>query len=87
MPEDKKDKRRSWKGLAYVAKHDVYLMTGPTGNDTKVYDVAAGKWHAVSGGDLALVNGYPQYDPRADLVGLVYQLKTFVFRYVPEEKK
>jgi hypothetical protein len=88
MPEDKKDKRRAWKGVTYISKHDVYLITGPTGNDTKVWDIATGKWLDVAGGEIKLVNGYPQYDPKADLVGLVYQLKTYKFRYVPkvEEK-
>jgi len=87
MPKDKKNPRRSWKGVCYLSKHDVYLITGPTGNDTKVFDVAKGKWTGVPGGDITLVNGYPQYDPKTDLVGLVYQLKAYVFRYVPEGVK
>lgn len=87
MPEKKKDPRRSWKGIAYIPKHDVYLMTGPTGNDTKVYDIEAGEWRDVAGGDIKLCNGYPQYDTKTGLVGLVYQKQTFVFRYVPENEK
>ncbi len=84
---DKKGKLGTWKGVAYIAKHDAYLVTGPTGNDTRVYEVAEGKWKSVKGGDIALVNGYAQYDPRTGLVGLVFQLKNYVFRYVPEKKK
>ena len=85
MPEDKKDKRRTWKGITYISKHDVYLITGPTGNDTYIYDIAKGTWTNIKGGDVKLVNGYPQYDPKTDLVGLIYQVKAFKFRYVPKE--
>ncbi len=81
-PADEKDKS---KGVVYIPTHDVYLVTGPTGNDTHVYDVAKGKWSTVQGGAIELANGYPQYDPKTDLVGLVYQLKAFAFRYVPTE--
>ena len=76
------EKDRS-KGVVYIPPHDVYLVTGPTGNDTHVYDVAKGQWSTVKGGDIKLVNGYPQYAPKTGLVGLVYQLKAFVFRYTP----
>ena len=71
--------------IAYISKHDAYIIAGPTGNDTKVYDIAKGKWIDVPGGDIKLVNGYAQYDPKADLVGLVYQRNAFKFRYVPKE--
>ena len=84
--KDKKSKLGTWKGVAYITRHDVYLVTVQTGNDTRVYDVAEGKWKAVAGGDIKLINAYAHYDPRTDLVGLVYQLKNWVFRYVPEKK-
>ncbi len=78
------DKRSIWKGIAYIPKHDVYLITGPTGNDTWVYEIEKGKWKNIKGGDIKLPNGYAQYDPTTDLVGLVIQLKNYVFRYTPE---
>ena len=37
--DKKKDPRWASKGICYVSKHDAYLVTGPTGNDTRVYDV------------------------------------------------
>ena len=72
------------KGIVYIPRHDVYLANGRTSRDTRVFDLAAGKWIAVAGGDEALPNGYPQYDPRTDLVGLVKQDQAFVFRYQPK---
>ncbi|MGB2822663.1 MAG: hypothetical protein WBF17_16885 [Phycisphaerae bacterium] len=79
-PAGEKDKS---KGVVHIPAHDVYLVTGATGSDTHVYDIDNGEWSTVKGGDIKLVNGYPQYDPKTDLVGLVYQLKAYVFRYVP----
>jgi hypothetical protein len=87
LPTDEKDPKRTWKGITYIPKHDVYLVTGPTGNVTLVFNVEKGTWSNVKGGDAALPNGYPQYDARTDQVGLVYQLQTAVFRYVPEQAK
>jgi hypothetical protein len=83
LPDSGLDAKDVSKGIAYIAKHQVYLTTGKTGNDTKVYEIAAGRWTDVKGGDTELVNGYLQYDARTDLVGLVYQGKAFAFRYVP----
>jgi len=84
IPTDEKDQRRDSQGIVYIPKHDVYLATGINGNDTWVYEVEKGKWVNIKGGEISLVNGYPQYDSGSDLVGLVYQLKAFRFRYVPE---
>jgi hypothetical protein len=64
----------------------VYLVTGLTGNDTMVYDVAAGRWSELKAGDLELVNGYLQYDPATDLVLMNYQLQCFKLRYEPRAK-
>ena len=86
LPDSSDNAKDRSKGIVYIPKHDVYLVTGATGNHTKVYDVAEGKWLDIAGGDIKLVNGYPQYDPRTDLVGLVYQLKAFTFRYVPPKQ-
>lgn len=83
LPTDEKDPRRNWKGITYISKHDVYLATGNTGNDTWVYTPGHDKWKNIQGGNIELVNGYPQYDPSSDLVVLVYQLKAFRFRYQP----
>ena len=84
-PEEKKrEPRWASKGVCYISKHDVYLVTGPTGNDTRVYEVAAGRWADLRGGDIELVNGYCQYEPESDLVVLSYQLKCFRLRYVPQ---
>jgi len=85
MPADRKDKRRSWKGIVYIPKHDTYLMTGPTGNETRVLKAGEAKWRTIAGGEIELVNGYPQYDPKTDRVGLIYQTKAFLFRYDPQK--
>ncbi len=79
------EKRINWKGVCYVAKHDAYLVTGPTGNDTMVYSCAEKKWHSVKGGDVELPNGYCQYNPEMDLVAMSIHLHCFKFRYVPEK--
>ena len=80
------DGRLRMKGVCYSSKHDVYLVTGPTGNDTAVYNVGKKEWASVRGGDIKLVNGYCQYDPTLDVVAMNYQLDCFKFRYVPEKK-
>ena len=85
VPEAKDDKRHSWKGIVYIPRHDVYLASGPTGGQTRVFEVEKGTWKDVDGGTLELINGYAQYDPKTDLVGLVYQFKAYRFRYVPNE--
>lgn len=82
--ERQSDRRYAVKGVVYIPKHDVYLVTGLTGNDTMVYDVEAGKWSELKAGDIALVNGYLQYDPATDLVLMNYQLQCFKLRYVPK---
>lgn len=81
--EKKKEPRWASKGVCYVAKHDVYLVTGPHGNDTRVFSPSTGKWSEIAGGDTELVNGYCQYDEKTDLVLMNYQLTCFKFRYVP----
>jgi hypothetical protein len=80
------DRRHALKGVVYIPKHDVYLVTGLTGNDTMVYDVAAGRWSELKAGDLELVNGYLQYDPATDLVLMNYPLQCFKLRYEPRAK-
>jgi len=80
------DGRLRMKGVCYISKHDVYLVTGPTGDDTAVYDVGKEQWTALTGGDIKLPNGYCQYDPKLDIVGMNYQLDCFKFRYVPEKE-
>jgi hypothetical protein len=82
-PENKKDPRRATKGVAYVDKHDVYLIAGPTGNDTYAFDPGEKHWTHITGGDLKMVNGYMQYDPASNLTVMVYQHKAYRFRYVP----
>jgi len=79
----KPDPRLAGKGVGYIAKHDAYLITGPTGNDTMVYHAADGKWESVKGGEVALPNGYCQYSPELDMVLMNYQLECFKLRYVP----
>jgi hypothetical protein len=78
-------------GIAYNSKNDVYIVTGPTGNDTKVYHIPPdgtpienGSWSTVYGGTDSLPDGYPQYDPAADQVLLVRQHYAYRFRYDPE---
>jgi hypothetical protein len=84
--EKKLEPRWASKGVCYISKHDVYLVTGPAGNDTRVYDVAAGSWCDLPAGEVELPNGYCQYDAKNDLVILSYQLQCFKLRYVPPIK-
>ena len=81
--EKKKDRRWSSKGICYISKHDVYLVSGPSGNETGVYSPTTKKWSTVAGGDINLVNGYCQYDEKTDLVLMNYQLKCFKLRFAP----
>jgi hypothetical protein len=81
--EKKKEPRWASKGVCYISKHDAYLVTGPTGNDTRVYRVNEKLWTDVKGGAIELVNGYCHYDPQADLVVMNYQLDCFKLHYVP----
>ncbi len=85
LPDSGDDAKDRSKGIVYIPRHDVYLICGPTGNDTKVFDIENRAWRTIPGGAIELVNGYPQYDPKTDQVALVYQLKAFKFRYVPSE--
>lgn len=87
MPEDKKDPRRATKGVAYLSRHDVYLIAGPTGNDTYAFDPNTKSWRHIGGGDLKMVNGYMEYDPASDLAVMVYQQQIYRFRYVPEKRE
>jgi hypothetical protein len=79
------DKRLNWKGVCYISKHDAYLITGPTGDDTRVYHVEEGRWRPLKGGDIELPNGYCQYNPELDLVAMNIHFNAFTFRYVPEK--
>ncbi|PCJ57672.1 MAG: hypothetical protein COA79_15615 [Planctomycetota bacterium] len=85
--KQKPDVRYHWKSIAYNAKHDVYVITGPTGNDTRVYNVEKKTWSEVKGGEIKLSNGYLEYDEKSDLFGLVVQHSAFKFRYVPGAMK
>jgi len=86
MKKEKKkaDKRLAWKGVCYISKHDVYLVSGPTGNETAIYDPEKKTWTPLKGGDIPLPNGYCQYNAEMDIVALGIQQKTFKFRYVPQ---
>jgi hypothetical protein len=89
IPEDREARKKmkvlKWKGVCYVSRHDCYLVTGQTGNDTRVYHVEEGKWRKLAAGDLELVNGYCQYNRELDLVAMNYQQKCYKLRYVPQE--
>jgi len=81
-----KEGRKSWhryKSIAYISKHDVFIVTGETGNDTYVYDHKTKKWEQVLGDELKLPNGYIEYDVKTDLIGLVSNKVAYKFRYVP----
>jgi hypothetical protein len=79
----KPDPRLHWKGVCYISTHDRYLVSGPTGNDTAVYDPQAKTWIAIKGGATNLLNGYMQYNPDLDIVAMNYQLQCFKLKYVP----
>lgn len=85
--EDKKDPGNSMKGITYIPKHDVYLISGPTAADTWVYAPEKGTWSQVKASGPKLIAGYLQYDPRSDQVILSYQLTAFRFRYEPNGKE
>lgn len=86
-PQDKKDIRNAMKGITYIAKHDVYLVNGPTADDTWVYSPEKGSWSQVKAAGPKLINGYLQYDPKSDQVILSYQRTTFRFRHEPTRKQ
>lgn len=81
------DARYHWKSIAYNSKLDVYLITGPTGNDTKAYHVEEKIWREIKGGDNKLPNGYLEYDALTDMFGLVIQHQAYKFKYVPIAEK
>ena len=81
------DQRLHSKGVCYIAKHDRYLVCGPTGNDTVVYAPEARTWTAIKGGDVELPNGYMQYNSKLDIVAMNYQLECFTFKYLPMNAK
>jgi hypothetical protein len=85
MKKDKQkaDKRLTWKGVCYISKHDAYLVSGPTGDQTMVYHVAEKKWRSIKGGAIKLQNGYCQYNPQLDLVVMNYQQHCYKFKYLP----
>ncbi len=85
MADDKRFKFNKYTGcgIAYIPRHDAYLIYCPNGNDTYVYQTATKKWVRVMGGDTALPFGSLVYDPKTDLIALVNQHKAFRFRYVP----
>ena len=71
------------KGITYISTYDVYLASGPTGDDTRVYDPKTNKWKVLKGGPLKLVNGYLEFEPTTGLVMMVYQGSTFWLRFRP----
>lgn len=77
----KRDPKYGWKSVVYIPKQDVYLVCGPTGNDTAVYSLETKRWTPIAGGALEMPNGYMQYDPASDTVALNYHLNCFTFRY------
>jgi hypothetical protein len=80
--------RKSWhlhKSIAYISKHDVYIVTAHTGNDTFVYHPDTKKWERIAGGDAKLFNGYMEYDVKTDTVVLVIHRRAFKFKYVPKK--
>ncbi|MHC4914241.1 MAG: hypothetical protein ACYTGB_02015 [Planctomycetota bacterium] len=83
----KADKRLRWKGICYVAKHDAYLVSGPTGNQTAVYHVAEKKWRSLKAGAEELKNAYCQYNPELDLVLMGHQLDCWKLKYAPQNVK
>ena len=85
----KADPLYRWHGIAYISKHDVFLITGPIGNDTCVFRNKDKRWINIKAGNIEFKvrsnygGDYLEYDEKTDLVGLVFQHKAFKFRYVP----
>jgi len=82
MQKEKKtlDPRLFTKAVCYISRHDVYLVPGPTGNDTAVYDPEQKTWTAIAGGAIEHANGYCQYCPELDVVAMNFQHKCYKFR-------
>ena len=83
-PSDKKDPLNNTQSIAYNSKHDAYVTTGPTANDTWVFYPETSQWKHLRGGETKLPPwAYLKYDPLTDTMVLNYQLKTYVLRYTP----
>ncbi len=83
-PKDEKDPRRGCQGIAYNAKHDVYIASGPSGDDTYVLEPGKDAWTNLKGGAIRLsTHCYMQYDPKTDTTVMCGHLDAFKFRYVP----
>jgi len=83
-PKDEKDPRRGCQGIAYNVKHDVYMASGPSGDDTWVLEPGKDAWTNIKGGALSLgTYCYMQYDAKTDTTVMSGHLSAFKFRYVP----
>lgn len=83
-PKDEQDLRRHSQGIAYNSKHDVYMASGPTGDDTYVLTPGSTAWTNLKAGALGLgPYGYMQYDPVSDTTVMSAHLGAFKLRYVP----
>jgi len=80
-----RDPRFASKGICYNSKHDVYIVSGPTGNDTVYFDPEKNIWTPILAGDLKMENGYMQYDEKLDIVILSYQLNCYKLKFKPKK--
>jgi len=69
--------------ITYLSKYDLYLVAGPTGDDTRIFDPKTNKWRSLKGGAIKLPNGYLEFDPLSGLVLMVRQSQTFWLRFRP----
>lgn len=85
-PKDPQAPLNNSQSIAYISKYDVYLTSGPTGNDTWVYDPNTTQWSRIQGGNGKLPNwAYMKCDPKTDTIALNSNLRFFRFSYKPSK--
>jgi hypothetical protein len=76
--------------ICYISDHDVYLATGSSAGQTKIYDPNTQQWTAINGGSITFECNsdlYMRYDPVTGKAGIVTDASTpryYTFKYVPE---
>ena len=75
--------------ICYLPDHDVYLATGGTAAQTKIYNPGSRTWTLINGGSLTFdcnSDLYMRYDPVTGKAGIVTDAanpRYYTFKYVP----
>lgn len=63
--------------ITYLPDHDLYLVAGETGSETKIFDPSTDQWQSINAGPIRFHSGtndeYLVYDPNTGLAGIVAQ--------------